>query len=113
MKHKADHYFKSPQLNQRILLQTKVETQSDTGFMTVSWAYYLSVWANVKPFRGREYHEADRVNAETTSWFLIRYRRGLSPTMRIVYEGRNYDILDIQEVGKREGTKILAKAEVT
>lgn len=102
--------FRSHDMNRRITLQTKVETQSDTGFVTVTWAHYLTIWANVKPVRGREYLEADKVNAETMHWFLIRYRRGLSPTMRIIYENRNYDIIEIQEVGNREGTKILAKA---
>lgn len=109
---KNNPYIKSEQLDRRIVFYNQVETQSDTGFVTTGWTYYMGVWAYVRQTRGREYHEADNVNAEVIKYFRIRYRRNISPKMRIVYESRNYDILEIRELGRREGLLITAKAEV-
>ena len=45
--------------------------------------------------------------------FTIRYRDDIDATMTIAYEGEEYDIQSIKEIGRREGLEISTLALVT
>ena len=56
--------------------------------------------AFVRPTTGREYEEAQKLRAETTYIVRMRYVPGITPDMRILYDGRTLFIesaLDIDE----------------
>lgn len=98
-------------LDRRITIQEPVISQDDYGEPVVTgWADVATVWAQVVPVSGREYFDATAVRAEKTTRFRIRWRSGLTEAMRIVYDGRNYDIRSIVELGRREGLEIRAEA---
>lgn len=99
-------------MDRRIAIQQMSETRSATGYTTASWSTIMRAYAEVTQSSGREFQEADKVNADVLTVFRIRYRRGLSNKMRIVYDNRNFDILEIKEIGRREFLSIAAKAEV-
>lgn len=63
-----------------------------------------AVPAQVLTGPGREFNAADAKQAETTARINIRWFPGLLPTMRIVWEGRPFDILEIalDETARRE-----------
>lgn len=92
-------------MNRRITLQYQNGWDvDDEGNATPQWDDFATVWANIRPLRGREYFEAAAVNAETTVKMLIRYRPGITPDMRVVYNGRIYNIqavIDVYE-GRRQ-----------
>jgi len=97
-------------MDRRITIQSVTRTQNSFGEMIETWATWATVWAQVNHKAGREKTEADAVRADADVEFLIRYRSGLLPTMRIVYESNNYDISSIAEIGRRDGYRILANA---
>jgi SPP1 family predicted phage head-tail adaptor len=98
-------------LDRRITIQSLTQEQgADYGEPTESWDDWATVWANVYSGAGRELEAARQVTAEIDTQFQIRWIEGLTPTMRILYEGRVYDIHRIQEVGRRERWNIYAKA---
>jgi len=101
-------------LNRKITFRELTITQDpNTGEMTESWADAFSVFARVEPLLGREYFAAAAVQAEDTTKFTMRHRGDIDTTMRIAFDGNEYDITSIQNIrsGNRE-TLIYAKAAV-
>lgn len=98
-------------LDRRITIQEPVVSQDGYGEpIATRWSDVATVRAQVIPVSGREYFDAAAVRAEKTTRFRIRWRRGVTETQRIVYDGRNYNIRSIVEIGRREGLEIAAEA---
>lgn len=87
--------MRAGKLRHRVTLQTRTETQNDTGESAASWSDFATVWAAVEPLRGRELIAAQAVNSEVTGMIRMRYRAGVEPTMRAVYGSRNFNIVAI------------------
>ena len=97
-------------LDRRITIQSLTQTQGKYGELLDTWSDFATVWANKNEDGGREFAAARQVNAEISTQFQIRYLEGLSAKMRILCDGRYYDIDRISEVGRRERLNIFAKA---
>lgn len=92
-------------MNRRITIQYQAGLDEDEEANTEPrWEEFATVWAAISPLRGREYFAAAAVNAETTVRFRIRYRSGVSPAMRVLYNGKKYDIKSVIDVdeGRRQ-----------
>lgn len=57
---------------------------------------YADVPAEVLTGPGREFNAADAKQAETTARINLRWFPGLTPAMRVVWEGKKFDILSIE-----------------
>lgn len=74
---------------------------------------YDTVYAKVEPLFGTERWAgtADVRLAEADIAFTIRFRASpVVVTDRIAYDGREYDIISIVEIGRREGWRITGRA---
>lgn len=99
-------------MDRRVVLQRQIEPQNEYGEVEPIWTDQMSVWAQVQPIRGSERFQAEGLQTEATTEFLLRY----SPTVaamtpknwRIVYKEQHYDIEEVQELGRHDGVKILA-----
>lgn len=89
----------------RIAIEQKVETQDPvTGDIEWSWVTVFldsdtpldSVAAEVLTGPGREFNAADAKQSETTARIQCRWFPGLLPTMRILWDGKVYDITSIE-----------------
>lgn len=99
-------------LDRRIRIEQQTTSQDGFGEPIVTWAILAVVAAEVRPLRGQERFQAQQFAAEATTRFRIRHRTDLDETMRILYDGEEYDIAAISELGRREGLELLAKAKV-
>lgn len=87
-------------LRHRIAIQELVEDQdSETGDIVESWVTvndergdWSSVPASIVDMSAREFIAAAAVQAETMTRFVIRYRAGIEPKMRLSWRGRVYNI---------------------
>ena len=81
-------------LRHRVDLQTRTGTQnSTTGEMTYTWAStYAAEPAEVVPLSGREFIAAGATQAGVDTRITIRWRSGIEPTMRVVFDGQNYNL---------------------
>lgn len=106
--------IKAGELNTTITFQQNTPTHDSLNQPVPNWADVATVYASVITTGGREYYAAQKLNAETSVVFKIRYRRGLKTTMRVKWAGKYYEILPpINDVnGKHEEILISAK-EVT
>jgi len=93
-------------MDRRIALQSTTLTTNDYGQRVASWATYATVWASIKYKRGSEKVTDDQVGSTQTVDFTIRYSTdvsGVKASHRLVYNSQNYEILYVQEIGRKEG----------
>ena len=103
------------ELDRRIVIEQAAEQQDAAGQPIPAWLPFARVWAKYQPVPGgvpttgqpfEGQHLAPRLNVD----FVIRRLEGLRRDMRIRYEADVFEIVDIADVGRREGHKIRAYA---
>lgn len=102
--------LKAGRLDRLATIRAKTLANDDAGQPIETWADVATVWTEKTDLRGREFFAAQANNAEIETRFRIRWRTGVTPENRIVFEGRDYEILSVAEIGRREGLEIMAKA---
>jgi len=90
----------------RIKLQNLTLTRNTTsGEMKKSWSSFSTdIWAGVEYLKGTEWFGGSRLPQELSRKHLIftmPYSTGLEPTMRVVYDSNNYDIVEIENPEER------------
>lgn len=93
------------ELNKRVTIQTNTATRGTTGQAIEAWTDTATRWAAIEPLTGREYWQAQQVNAEMTVKITIRYYAGLTVKNRVKYGSRYFDILSTQNLN--EGNKFM------
>ena len=69
----------------------------------------FSVAGLVVPMSGREYEESQKIRAETTYKISTRYFPNITADMRILHNGREFEIISILDLdGRREELQIVA-----
>ena len=98
-------------LDRRISFQAKSDTLDANGERLAVWSTFAeNVAANVAPSGGREFLRASRVFETASAVFLVRYRKDITQEHRILYEGKAYNILSTEELGRKDGLLIVAQA---
>ncbi|OGR95736.1 MAG: hypothetical protein A2V88_15960 [Elusimicrobia bacterium RBG_16_66_12] len=107
-------------LDRRIRFERATEAQDpDSGAPILTWdppAASYDCAAEVRPLRGQEYFAAQQFAAKADTLFRIRWPRGFETlpepdeSVRLMYDGRIYNIQHVAEIGRREGLEILATA---
>ena len=82
---------------------------NENGFETKDYKDLKTVWAKVTNLHGKEYFEAAAIQKEKTVKFIIRAIEGLDETMRILFQGKTYNITFIDNI-KYENRYIEIKA---
>ena len=77
-------------LNKRITFQLQDLDSEDE-----EWEDIATTWANINPISGKEYYSAETINSDLTHKIRLRYRRGITPDMRILYNGRIFYIVSV------------------
>lgn len=96
--------MRTGKLDRRIALQrppTEAEVDA-VGQPNDAWVTIAHVWAEVTFGSGGESFEADQTAARQRVTFRIRFRRGVSPEMRVVLDGNVYQVEDVAEPVRRE-----------
>ena len=102
------------QLDRRIEIQEPTETRSDSGGVDTSWTAVVRCYAGVAYGKtgNSESVAGDQPVATTRVEFTIRYRTGLTETMRILYAGEYYNMLPpFREIGRRQFMAINAEKQ--
>lgn len=90
--------IRAGELNRRITFQIKTVTYDSYNAPIDVWVDTSTVWSGVITTGGREFYAAQKLNAETSCLFKIRYAANISPLMRIKYGNRIFEILSINNV---------------
>lgn len=98
-------------MRHRVTIQRYAETRSASGMVTETWADSSTVWASVEPISGREYYDAQRVNAEVTHTVKMRGSADVTPKDRLYYDSRYFLIESVMDLTERGREKVLKVRE--
>ena len=87
-------------------------TTDELGQDHATFAPIATLWAERLEMRTQDAARAGGRETFTLARFLIRYRENISTAMRVIEDGRLYDILSIEEKDRR-ASLILTVEEVT
>lgn len=105
--------MRAGRLDRRISLQRATITQDSTGDEVLTWGTLTTVWAEAKPMRGAESFTAQQFIGKTPVTFRIRWSdatKAITVEDRIIFDERTFNILDVREIGRREGLEVDAYA---
>lgn len=79
-------------LRHRVTLQRYEQTRDEMGGVVETWADVATVWASIEPLSAREFIAAQSAQSQVSARIVIRYREGITAAMRILHNGRVYNI---------------------
>lgn len=92
-------------------IQLKAVTEVNTsGSLSKTKTTFDTVWASFRPLRMSERFTSDAKHSVRVGNFRIYHRDDVTPTTVIGYDGRDWDVIGIAEVGEREELEITAEA---
>lgn len=93
-------------MDRRIVVESYTETRSTYGDVSKTWSTHQTLWANYVQKTGKEVDADKNINHTIKAHFITRYVSTITPQMRIIYEGDWFNILEVKELGRKEGLKI-------
>lgn len=94
------------ELNRRLtLLKRSLRTNQDE--QVEQFEELETVWAQLIPWTARDWYGADQPHNEQTIIFVIRYRTDLNPKDRVRYLGRDFNLVNIAELGVRQALELV------
>lgn len=86
-------------------------TQDEYGSPVEAWAPFVTgLRAQIVQASTEEYFRASGEGATSTIVFRTRFVAGVTNTHRIIYDGRQFDIDEVKEIGRGAGLEIRARA---
>jgi len=100
----------SGELDRRITIQEPTGAKDEFGHETNTWQdVHTNIPCGVTFIKGGEVWESVQDVGNLTTDFKIRYIAGITPRMRLVFEGETYDIKRVIEITRRKGYVIQAQ----
>jgi len=96
-------------LDRQITLRSVSVSQNSFGEPEKLYSDFGVVWAKVVEQSGREIILSGVEHAQKRIVACVRYMLGITTDMKIVYNGDEYDIEVINEIGRREGLELVCK----
>ena len=96
-------------LDRKVTIQARTASRDDEGSPVVSYATEATVPCERVQYAGTQGVRSGAVRAEATLVLRIRYRSTLTEKHRLQFEGRTYDILSIDEEGRRATQLVQAR----
>lgn len=93
--------MKIGKLRHRVTLQEYVTARDSFGAEIPTWVDVATVWASVSPISGKEYFAAHQINAEVSTKITMRFRPGITPKMRVLFNNRCFEILSVLSFEER------------
>ena len=85
--------MKGGRLRHLVSLEKYFETFDEFGASVFTYTEFMKAWAEIRPLLGQEHFNEMEVHAEQTHRIMMRYRPGIEQTMRILYDGRYFEVL--------------------
>jgi SPP1 family predicted phage head-tail adaptor len=89
------------ELRRRVRIERPVRVSDGGGGFTETWDLVAETWAAIWPRLVDETFALDRVAGRATHDMWIRYRTGIKPEMRVVYDNRIFDIRGVIDIEDR------------
>lgn len=107
---------KIAELNRKVEIYSLQRVPDGQGGFAQTWLKNTyEPWAKIKPAKGKETVNHDRLNTNQMFEFTMRYFSGLNQTDKIAYKGQDYQIRSIVNVDEMNewlvvtGEKVVAQ----
>lgn len=98
-------------LRQRITFQQLDKISDGQGGYTSSWTSVLTVWALIESVGGNERMFAGKLQDDYDKKIIIRNLSSIDTTMRVLFEGRYFQIHSIEREEERRWWTIIKAKE--
>lgn len=98
-------------LRDKIKIQKKIQQEGPFPPLD-DYEDHISIWAEVRFLRGRNFYAAKAANVKTDVEFIIRHREDLDETMRVVHGGKDYEIEGITPLDNNRGYMMIRAYEI-
>ncbi|WP_078382337.1 phage head closure protein [Sutcliffiella halmapala] len=96
----------SGKLNKRITIKENNQIRNrGGGFKPSEEEVILSTWANINTLSGREFWQAQQMEAEVSHKVTIRFRSGIKRSQMVFYQERKFEIQYV--FNRDEGNRFL------
>ena len=82
----------------KIFFQENTQAPGNSGGLVDNWADTVSDWASIWPVSAGERIENAKTEHQVSHRIRIRYRTGLTPSMRIRFGARVFDIKSMTNI---------------
>ena len=96
-------------LRDRVTIQRASESRNALGETVLTWTDYTERWASVDGVSSREALAAGQSQVEMSHRVRLRYVKGLTQSMRIMWRGRKLEIVSLLEHGHRSEHELLCQ----
>lgn len=104
--------LKSGDMDHLATVQTPTESTNSIGEPELTWSTFATRWIAILPLSGAEAINAMANEAVVTHRVRMRYTSGLKPKMRLVSDGRTFEIMSAVERGRREEHELMVSEVV-
>jgi SPP1 family predicted phage head-tail adaptor len=99
-------------MDQLAVVQTPTESANAIGEPILTWSDFATRWIAILPLSGNEQITAMANEGNITHRIRMRYTAGLKPKMRLVSDGRTFEVMSVIERGRREEHELMASEVV-
>lgn len=100
-------------LDRRIEIQGASDTVNDYGERTKTWVKLTNIWAAIeRKDSATERNSGEQIISLQSIVFIVRYSstvNGYDKNNRILYGGKYYNIIAIQEIGRKDQLRIITE----
>lgn len=90
-------------MDRRVQLQRYTTARNPFNEPIKTYATYATVWAQKTDLTEYEAEEQAQQVAVNRTTFRIRHRSDVKATDRVLYDSKEYEVIGIKELGRREG----------
>ena len=101
----------SRKLDRLIVVERKSDTVDDFGTPIEGWSPVTTLRAQRLENGSREFVRSYGVAEEGSAVFRIRYVAGITTTDRVLFDGEPFDLVEIVELGRRQGLDLRVKSQ--
>ena len=101
------------ELDKYVKLQTFADAISGTSSLTGTFSDVASIWANISQLSGIAADRFKNLGSNFTHTITIKYRDGISSENWIEYDGNNYRVRTVQDLGDEKKRQLLLMCELS
>ncbi len=88
-------------MRHKVTLQQKILTEDGAGGYSTAWEDVATLWAQITPLRGSETTSGGKISAPSSHRFRVRYSSTVQADMRLLFDGRTFNIRAIQNTDEK------------
>jgi SPP1 family predicted phage head-tail adaptor len=103
--------MRAGELRHQVVIEQRSSSVDSFGEQLTTWTTFATIYAAILPVSGRELIAAGVVDAEVSHRIIVRYLAGVTASMRVLFEGRYFEIKAVLNEAERDRMLTLLCAE--